>query len=169
MRLDDSYKNITTASEILNKFPVKRIADIFYKYGDVRGSWSVARRIDAYRKKTPIIYTSDLLSALNTKQPKKLAPIFQSLRIYVNNEYDNLEKSLKDAISLLKKDGKIAAVSFHSGEDRIVKNVFREITKENRNYKLITKKPITPNEWEIAHNSRSRSAKLRILHRNADN
>ena len=163
MRLDDSKKNLTTASEILNKFSAKKIADILYKYGDVRKSWAVARRIEISRTRQPIIYTNDLIEILGTKNPKILAPVFQALRIYVNQELENLTKSLDGAMELVEDGGKIIVVSFHSGEDRIVKNIFRERKGNKKDIKILTKKPVLPSFEEIALNSRARSAKLRAL------
>ena len=163
MRLDDSSDNMTTASEVLTKFPIKRIAEILYKYGDVKGSWGIARRIDMFRNNTPILYTSDLLTILGTKEPKKLAPIFQALRIYVNQEFDNLERSLKDAIDLMESDGKIIVISYHSGEDRIVKNIMRDRKHIKDDIKIIVKKPISPSIMETTTNPRSRSARLRAI------
>lgn len=160
MRL--SPESQTSAREIVNKFSIKKIADILYQYGDVRGSWSVARRIELARRDKNIETTSDLKEALGTNNPKILAPIFQALRIYVNQELENLEKSLTDAVDLLKKDGYVVVISFHSGEDRIVKNIFRQFKKEKK-VKVITKKPVQTTKEEIRNNSRARSAKLRAI------
>jgi len=151
-----------TAKEIINKFSVKKMADILYQYADVRGSWSVARRIDIARREKIIETTGELTNVLKTKNPKILAPIFQALRIYVNSEYENLTRSLEDAINIVSRDGYIVAISFHSGEDRIVKNIFREAKRE-KNGVILTKKPVTPSSFEITANSRSRSAKLRAI------
>lgn len=163
MRLGKDAKN--TAREIVNKFSVKKIADILYQYGDVRGSWGIARRIEIARRNKNIETTWDLRDAIGSKNPKILAPIFQALRIYVNNEYENLEKSLSSAIDLTKSGGRIVVISFHSGEDRIVKNIFRQAKKDGK-VKILTKKPILPTEDEIRLNSRSRSAKLRAVEKN---
>lgn len=140
MRLDDSRANLTTAAEILNKFPAKKIADILYKYGDVRGSWSIARRIEIARKKEQILYTFDLVKIVGNDSPKILAPIFQALRVYVNQEYENLKTSLDHAIKTLQKNAKIVVISYHSGEDRIVKNIFRDRVRAENDIKILTKK-----------------------------
>lgn len=153
------------AREIINKFSVKKIADILFKYGDVRGSWSVARKIDIARREKNIETTFQLREALGTKNPKALAPVFQALRIYVNKEYENLTQSLNDAIDIIKSEGRIVVISFHSGEDRIVKNIFREAKKEGK-VQILTKKPKITTEEEIAYNIRSRSAKLRAIIKN---
>lgn len=163
LQTDDNFKkNRITAKEIINKFPVKKIADIFYQYGDVRNSWGIARRIELARREKRIENTFELVRAINSKNPKILAPIFQALRIYVNNEYENLEQSLTDAINLLNKNGKIIAISYHSGEDRIVKNLFRKFKKDGL-VKLLTRKPLIPGIKEIKNNPRARSAKLRAI------
>lgn len=160
---DQKYFNHLIAREIINKFSVKQIANILYQYGDVRGSWSVARRIDIARKKEKIETTFDLVRAVGTKKPKVLAPIFQALRIYVNSEYENLTISLEKAINILSRNGRIVVISFYSGEDRIVKNEFRKIAKDKKTLEILTKKPITPRKQEIKSNPRSRSAKLRAI------
>ncbi len=152
----------TMAREIVNKFSIKKIADILYQYGDVKGSWSVARRIELARRSKQIETTTELKEALKTNNPKILAPVFQAFRIYVNSEYDNLTQSLGDAIKLVRTGGHIVVISFHSGEDRIVKNIFRQ-AKKDKKAKIITKKPISTTDIEISNNSRSRSAKLRSI------
>lgn len=153
----------TTAAEIVNKLPVKKIADILYQYGDVHNSWSVARRIDVARRHHQINSTFDLIAAVGTKSPKILAPIFQALRIYVNHELENLQSSLEQALDLLAVGGRIIVISFHSGEDRIAKNIFRNRERIRKDIKILTKKPLVPNIKEIKRNSRSRSAKLRAI------
>lgn len=155
-------KKELTARELINKFSVKKIADILYKYGDVRNSWAIARRIDISRREKNIETTFDLVMAIGTKSPKVLAPIFQAFRIYVNNEFENLEKTLLDVKDFISRDGKIVVISFHSGEDRIVKNIFKKIKKED-GFEILTKKPIMANREELKTNSRSRSAKLRAV------
>lgn len=165
MRLQDQLtdkKIRLTATELLNKFPVKKIAQILYQYADVKGSWNIARRIEIARRKKRILTTYDLVEIVGNKNPKILAPIFQALRIYINDEYKNLEISLEKAIDLLKKDGKAIVVSYHSGEDRIVKNLFKKQKKENA-IEILTKKPLAPSQKEIKLNPSARSAKLRVL------
>lgn len=159
----NKINNLLTAKEIINKFPVKKIADILYQYGDVKNSWSVARRIDISRRYKPIKTTFDLLAAIDTKNPKILAPIFQALRIYVNRELENLQTSLDQALDLIEINGKIVVISFHSGEDRIVKNIFRNRYRVKKDIQILTKKPLLPKELEIRANPRSRSAKLRAI------
>jgi 16S rRNA (cytosine1402-N4)-methyltransferase len=167
MRLRDEQANLgyrlLSADKLVNTFTIKKIANILYTFGDIRNSWAVARKIDIARKQRPIKTTYDLVRALETKNPKILAPIFQALRIYINDELKNIEKSLNIALDVLSSNGRIVAISFHSGEDRIVKNIFRNRLKVKKDIKILTKKPILPKINEIKNNPRSRSAKLRAI------
>lgn len=151
-------KNIT-AEEIINKYPIKKLANVLYQYGDVRNSWQAAKRIDQARQKSQIKTTFDLLKVLNTRNPKILSPIFQALRIEVNQELKNLESVLPQAVEILKPKARLVVISYHSGEDRIAKNFFRD---NKDRLKILTKKPITSSVDEIKINPRSRSAKMRV-------
>jgi len=172
MRIDKRLK--TTAADIVNKADEKFLADLIYKYGQERGSRRISRFIVRERQRRPITMTSQLASivcrALGQPERKRRSRIhpatrtFQALRIAVNNELENLEKMLASASSLLAKKGRIAMISYHSLEDRLVKNNFKANEKEGV-YKIITKKPIVPSREEIAANQRARSAKLRIAER----
>jgi 16S rRNA (cytosine1402-N4)-methyltransferase len=156
--LGSNEKFIITAKDIINKHHEKEIANILYQYGDIGNSYKIAKNIVNFRQKQPILTTYDLKKAIGSDNPKLLSPIFQALRIKVNNELDNLQKALSQALKIIKPGARIVVISYHSGEDRIVKNFFRD----NKQYlKIITKKPITPSWAEIKNNSRSRSAKLR--------
>lgn len=147
-----------SAAEILNRYHQKELADMFYYNADLGTSRVIARKLIEFKNKKKFSRTSDLIEAIGTKNPKILAPVWQALRIEVNNELKNLQIALRDSVNLLKPGGRLAVISFHSGEDRIVKNFF----KENTNcFKILTKKPITPDPLEIKNNPRSRSAKLR--------
>ena len=169
MRIDKRLK--TTAADIINKADEKYLADLIYKYGQERGSRRISRFIVRERQRRPITMTSQLAAivcrALGLPERKRRSRIhpatrtFQALRIAVNNELENLEKMLASASSLLAKKGRIAVISFHSLEDRLVKNNFKANEKEGV-YKIVTKKPIVPSREEIAENQRARSAKLRI-------
>ncbi|EKD56787.1 MAG: Ribosomal RNA small subunit methyltransferase H [uncultured bacterium] len=152
-------KNLT-AADVINKYPLKKLADVLYQYGDIRNSYAIAKKIVNNREKSPIKTTFQLQEILQTKNPKFLAPVFQALRIEVNNELNNLIKVLSQIAQLLKTGGRVVIISYHSGEDRIVKNYFRD-NKET--FKILTKKPIIPSDEEIKQNSRSRSAKLRAF------
>ena len=171
MRLDDRLQR--TAADIVNQADEKSLADLIYKYGEERASRRIARFIVETRGSRPIKTTGQLASivcrALSRKNKgyRRIHPAtrtFQALRIAVNNELENLEEFLNSAKELLKENGRIAVISFHSLEDRLVKNDF----KANANsgiYKVITKKPIVPSRDETQANRRARSAKLRIAQR----
>lgn len=168
MRYDN--KNEMTAAEVVNSFSEKDLSDIFYKYGEERFSRSIAKKIVGERKKEKILTTSRLVEIIKQAVPKsyekgRIHPAtrtFQALRIFVNAELENLEKLLKNLGKIIKTGGRVAIISFHSLEDRIVKNYFREMDK-NGTGNLLTKKPIIASEKEIALNPRSRSAKLRAI------
>ncbi|MHC4570481.1 MAG: 16S rRNA (cytosine(1402)-N(4))-methyltransferase RsmH [Planctomycetota bacterium] len=169
MRIDKRLK--TTAADIVNEIDEKSLADLIYKFGQDRASRRIARFIVQHRRSRPITTTGQLAAivckALGKPGQKKKGRIhpatrtFQALRIAVNNELENLEKLLRSAPQLLSRNGRIAVISFHSLEDRLVKNDFKLNEKENI-YRIITKKPIVPTREEIARNRRARSAKLRI-------
>jgi len=169
MRIDKSLK--TTAADIVNKADEKSLADLIYKFGEDRASRRIARFIVQYRQSQRVTTTGQLAAivckALGQPRQKRKARIhpatrtFQALRIAVNNELENLEKLLASVPRLLKRNGRIAVISFHSLEDRLVKNNFKQNEKDGI-YRIITKKPIVPSRQEIADNRRARSAKLRI-------
>jgi len=155
-----------TAADIINHWEEVKLADIFYTYGEERLSRRIARRIVDRR---PFETTTALAEAIAYSVPKsyrygRIHPatrVFQALRIAVNQELTVLETFIDRAPHWLKPDGKIAIVSFHSLEDRIVKHRFRE----SELLKVLTKKPILPQDDEVAENVRARSAKLRIAER----
>lgn len=149
-----------SAKDIINRYPEKKLADVFYQNADLGHSRSIARKIVAARDKKEIVYNDELVEILGSKNPKFLAPVFQALRIEVNKELENLKNVLPQAISLLKTGGRIVVVSYHSGEDRIVKNFFRE-QKDLGALKIFTKKPVISEYAETKINPRARSAKLR--------
>lgn len=169
MRIDKRIK--TTAADIINKRDEESLADLIYKFGEERYSRRIAKFIVQQRRAGPINTTGRLAEIIcrAVRQPahgrkSRIHPAtrtFQALRIAVNNELENLEKLLESAAGILKRGGRIAVISFHSLEDRIVKNNFRQNQKEGI-YKIITKKPITATKKETAQNNRARSAKLRI-------
>jgi 16S rRNA (cytosine1402-N4)-methyltransferase len=169
MRIDKRLK--TTAADIVNKTDEKSLADLIYKFGEDRASRRIARFIVQHRQSGHITTTGQLSTivckALGRPRRKGKARIhpatrtFQALRIAVNNELENLEELLRSAPRLLGKNGRIAVISFHSLEDRLVKNDFKQNEKEGA-YRIITKKPIVPSRQEIVRNRRARSAKLRV-------
>ncbi|MDD2907798.1 MAG: 16S rRNA (cytosine(1402)-N(4))-methyltransferase RsmH [Candidatus Gracilibacteria bacterium] len=171
MRLDKSKGK--TAADIVNSYKDSELRDIFLKYGEEPQSNKIAKNIVELRRKKRFETTSDL-SEIITGGPKAKSRIFQAIRIEVNGELEMLEKSLHDAIDMLEKDSVIFVISFHSLEDRITKNIFRDETRDCicddlicscghvKSLKTLNKKPILPTPEEIKNNSRSRSAKARF-------
>ena len=159
----------------MNNWEEENIADVIYGYGEEKYSRRIARAIVNYRKKKTIETTSELVEIISQSVPffyrrGKIHPAtrtFQALRIAVNDELNILKKGLVNGFERLEKGGRIAVISFHSLEDRIVKN-FNKEKEEKGEGKSITKKPITPSEQEISENPRSRSAKLRIIEKRKD-
>lgn len=157
-----------TAEEIINKWPQEELEKIFREYGEERFARRIAGRICEERKKESIKTTFQLVEIVRRSFPRKYkfgkihcaTRIFQALRIAVNGELENLKKVLPQAIEVLEPKGRIVVISFHSLEDRIVKNFFREEEKKEK-IKIITKKPIKTNWQEIKKNKRARSSKLR--------
>ena len=158
MRMD--RRQGTPASEILRTASERELADIFYLYGEERRSRAIARRIVAERLRTPIETTTQLANLLGPRIGKihPATRVFQALRIYVNDELENLKRGLEAGARVLKSGGRMAVISFHSLEDRIVKRYFRETST----LQIITRKPVTATEEELKRNPRARSAKLRV-------
>jgi 16S rRNA (cytosine1402-N4)-methyltransferase len=168
-----------TAAEILNTYPEEALADVFYIYGELRNSRAIAKAIVKARNNRKIQTTLDFLDILKPffsreKEKKQLAQAFQALRIEVNGEMDALKEMLEQAHQVLKPGGRLVVITYHSLEDRLVKNFFRtgnfegEIEKDfygniRSPFKAINNKVIVPDEEEIERNPRSRSAKLRIV------
>lgn len=164
-----SYANSElTAEEIVNQWPERELFEIFDKYGGERFARKIARLICQARKSERIKTTSQLVEVVKRAVPmsqrhKRIhlaTRVFQALRIAVNNELENLEEALPQALEVLEKNGRLVIISFHSLEDKIVKIFFKQEAKNN-NLKILTDKPITANEEEIKLNPRSRSARLR--------
>ncbi len=162
MRMDSS--KTLTAEKIVNKWDEDEIANILRIYGEERFAGRIAKNIVRSR---PIYSTKQLADIVKECIPKNLyktihpaTRTFQALRIVVNDELEDLQKGLLSAIELLKNGGVICVISFHSLEDRIVKNIFKE-NKSNNKLRLINKKPVIPTKKEIFLNKRARSAKLR--------
>jgi 16S rRNA (cytosine1402-N4)-methyltransferase len=178
----DSAENQITAERILNDEDGRALSKLFHEYGEEKHAARAAREIIKERINKRIKTVGDLNSILEKALPKnrgKIHPftkIYQALRIAVNNELENLKTALPDAVSLLKPGGRIAVVSFHSLEDRIVKRYFRNESKNclcppdfpicacghKKNLRIITPRPIIPKNEELKRNPRSRSAKLRV-------
>ena len=163
-------ENEITAKEIVNTWQEENLSAIIQGYGEERYARKIAKKIVEERKKKPIETTFELVRIVKEATPKsyhhmKIHPAtrtFQAIRIAVNDELGALKDGLQKGFDKLSPGGRIAVISFHSLEDRIVKNFFRDKSKEQKAI-LITKKPIIPDEDELRENPRSRSAKLRIL------
>lgn len=157
------------ASDLLMVLHVSELEKLFKIYGDEPRAKAIAHEIVEKRKTNPIQTTTQLANLIEKiyrhRTHSKIHPatkVFQALRIAVNDELNSLKTALPQAISLLKPNGRLSVISFHEGEDRIVKHLFKDLESENK-IKLITQKPITPTEEEISQNPRSRSAKLRVI------
>lgn len=168
---DNPKEDDLTAKEIVNNWDEENIADIIYGYGEETFSRVIAKKIVEYRKEKSIETTQDLVAIIEKAVPnwykhKKIhfaTKTFQALRITVNDEIGALKEVLPKAISVLGDKGRIAIISFHSIEDRLVKQFFNSQKDVGT---IITKKPITPSRDETKENPRSRSAKLRVFEKN---
>ena len=170
-----------TAADIVNEYDEAKLADVFFLYGELKNSRRIANAIAAYRQQKRIETTGDLMAATEKlmrteKEKKDLARLFQALRIEVNHEMDALRNMLNSASQLLKNGGRLSVITYHSLEDRIVKNVMKAGNAEGKiekdffgrvssPFRLVNNKVITPQEDELQNNPRSRSAKLRIAER----
>jgi 16S rRNA (cytosine1402-N4)-methyltransferase len=170
-----------SAADVVNTYPIQRLAKMFYNYGEVTNSYKLAILIEKARETKPIETTGELCKILSTvlpfgKENKTLSQVFQAIRIEVNEEIEALQEFLTQSIDALKPGGRIAIISYHSLEDRLVKNFLKTGNLDgtlNKDFfgnpitpfKLISRKAIIPSENEIASNSRARSAKLRIAER----
>lgn len=170
MRLDQRQR--LTAAHIVNKWKPEKLEKLFWAYGEERKARFIVNNIVKARKQRPIETTKDLAdivaAAVSRQRPGKskvpgyrihpATRTFQALRIVVNNELENIKLVLQQTVDILKPDGVLCIISFHSLEDRIVKNFFRDSDE----LKIITKKPIVASREEMMDNPRSRSAKLRV-------
>ena len=166
------------AADIVNEYDEGKLADVFYLYGEMKNARRIANAIITYRQQHRIETTGDLIAATEKlvrteKEKKDLARLFQALRIEVNHEMDALRDMLNGASHLLKKGGRLSVITYHSLEDRIVKNVMKAGNAEGKMeqdffgrvstpFRLVNNKVITPQDSELQNNPRSRSAKLRI-------
>ncbi len=156
-----------TAADILNRRTEPELATIFREYGDEPQAWRLAKAVGQRRALAKLTTTADLRDVVIQHipphhQPKTLARLFQALRIAVNDELGRLERTLTSIIPLLQPGGRIVVMSYHSGEDRIVKNVFKAHTDV---LTIVTKKAVEAQPDELATNPRSRSARLRVAER----
>ena len=184
MRMNKDQRK--SAYNVVNEYSKDDLTKIFYEYGEEKLSGVIARKICDYRKNKIVETTTELVeiikSAVGANYFYKSHPereIFQAIRIEVNDELKVLEQVLPDAIDLLKTGGRISVITFHSLEDRIVKKIFKKYSEVDEIFKgmpdiplkyqpkikLINKKPLLPSEKELSENSRSKSAKLRIIER----
>ena len=181
MRMDQ--RQDLTAYQIVNTYSLEDLNQIFREYGEEKYSFSIAKNIIKARESSPIETTFQLVEIIKKSKPMKelkkvghpAKQVFQALRIAVNNELNVLIKTLKVALAHLAPSGRLAVITFHSGEDRIVKNIFKEAavdignridgpnTTKEKEFDLINHKPITASEEELESNHRSASAKLRII------
>ena len=184
MRMDRD--NPLSAYEVVNNYSKEELSKIFYKYGEDKFSNNIAKKIVEYRATKPIETTLELVEIIKTAVPMKFRidkhparQIFQAIRIEVNKELDVIEPALEQALSILKVGGRVAVITFHSLEDRLVKNFFKEkcaIDERLRgmpnipeeylpDFSLVVNKAISPSDEELENNPRARSAKLRVIER----
>jgi len=182
MNQDSSF----SAYDVVNNYSEDELTRIFFEYGEEKYSRSIARNIVKYRENKSIETTLELVDIISNSVPMKAKRekhparrVFQAIRIEVNHELDILEDSIKDALSMLKVGGRVSVITFHSLEDRIIKNIFKECTKIDDkvrglpnipdiylpDYELVNKHAIIPSDEELSVNNRARSAKLRIIKR----
>ena len=174
----------TTAADVVNTYDEERLADIFYLYGELKNSRKIAAALVKARAAKRIDTTQDFIGAVESlfrreREKKDMAKLFQALRIEVNNEMTALKEMLRSATELLRPGGRLSVITYHSLEDRIVKNVMKTGNPEGKMkqdffgrietpFKLINNKVITPDDEELENNPRSRSAKLRIAEKKND-
>lgn len=179
MRMNQRAKQ--SAKEIINTYSEEALARIFFEYGELRNSRKLSAKIFARRQEKEIETTFDLISIfekeIHPKERQKfLAQVFQALRIEVNGELIALKRLLESAMKILKKGGRIAVISYHSLEDRLVKQFFKNgrfdkdpekdfYGNKNLFFKMLSKKPIIPTGQEVLENPRAKSARLRIAER----
>jgi len=182
MRFNEADAEIT-AADILNRWREEELTELFRNYGEERYGRPVAKAVVRHRIERPFVRVKDLLAVLE----KTLAPryrkqkihyatrVFQALRIAVNQEFSEIEAGLKVALDILDRDGRLVAISFHSGEDRLVKRFFRRESRDcvcppnipacicghQKSLQILTRKPLTPSAKEVRENPKARSAKLR--------
>ena len=184
MRMDRDQE--LSAYEVVNNYSKEELSRIFTKYGEDKFANNIAKKIVEYRELKPIETTLELVEVIKTAVPMKFRidkhparQIFQAIRIEVNHELDVIEPAINQALDMLNVGGRVAVITFHSLEDRLVKNIFKEKCKiDDRvkglpnipeeylpDFKLIYNKAIAPSEEEIKNNPRARSSKLRVIER----
>ena len=182
MRMDQNAEK--TAYDVVNFYSVSSLTDIFRKYGEERHALKIAKAIEDARKEKNIETTLELVQIIDKCYPYKekrnthpAKKVFQALRIEVNNELEEIEKALNDALDILNVGGRVVVITFHSLEDRICKSIFKNrciidsVVKGLPNvpsdmlpdFKLVTSKPVLPSSSEMRNNPRSKSAKMRVI------
>ncbi len=176
MTYGDPARYTFTARDIVNEWDRENIQNILEGYGEERYAWRIGNAIEEARTTKPILTTFDLVSVIESAVPAhyrhgKIHPAtrsFQALRIAVNDELGALEAFITSAVTRLNEGGRLAIITFHSLEDRVVKHTMRSFARDQRGT-LVTKKPILPSREEIIQNPRARSAKLRVFEKNENN
>lgn len=184
MRMDQDQK--LSAYDVVNTYTREQLTKIFFTYGEEKYSSSIAKNIVKYRENKPIETTMELVEIIKSSVPEKVRrekhparKVFQAIRIEVNNELGVLEKALNDSLDLIDVGGRIAVITFHSLEDRIVKNIFKKATDIDSkvkglpnipseylpDFRLVNTKVIEPSKEELELNKRARSSKLRVIER----
>jgi len=186
MRMDQ--EQTLDACQIVNEWSYEQLVTIFYRYGEERFAKQIARAIEKQRSVNPILTTCQLVEVIKSALPQKVLhkkghpakKVFQAIRIAVNDELGELQQALNDGLALLKPGGRFCVISFHSLEDRMVKEAFTKASTVwqpdkripilpqdivQSEYRLVHKKPITADETELNENHRSHSAKLRTIER----
>ena len=184
MRMDRNQR--LSAYEVVNNYSKEELSKIFYKYGEDKFANNIAKKIVEYRQTKPIETTLELVEVIKTAVPMKFRidkhparQIFQAIRIEVNHELDVIEPAINQALEMLNVGGRVCVITFHSLEDRLVKNIFKEKCKiDDRvkglpnipdeflpDFKLVYNKAIAPSEEELLKNPRARSSKLRVIER----
>ena len=184
MRMNREQK--LSAYQVVNEYSKEKLASIFREYGEDKFANNIAKKICEYRQTKKIETTLELVEVIKTAVPMKFRmdkhparQIFQAIRIEVNHELDVIKPALEQALSLLKVGGRVAVITFHSLEDRIVKKTFKEYCQIDEmvkglpnvpeeylpDFKLVVSKAIVPSEEELEHNPRARSSKLRVIER----
>ena len=185
MRMNTDQK--ISAYDVVNTYSEEQLSKIIFEYGEERHARKIAKLIVEERKSSPIEKTSDLIALIKRAYPERASKhpakkTFQAIRIEVNRELEVLENAMSKAVELLKVGGRLAIITFHSLEDRIVKNTFKDLATACKcpkdipicvcggvkKFEIITKKPIIPIDDELKNNNRAHSSKLRILERILD-